>query len=201
MFVALSSFILVVAGSPLIRYIGAVSNMIIINGAPYSSQLTFSDNMYSIDKDNTKQSEFRKPNENELYGVITCEHINLNAPLYYGDSESVLQRGAGQYTKSALPGEGYPILVGGHDASFFSVLKKVKVQDIVTLQTIDKKYEYQVTDIKVLDKNDSSAFDLKEKKEQLILYTCYPFGQLVGDRALRYYVYCELLQHKSDDGE
>ena len=66
----------------------------------------------------------------------------------------------------------------------------VKVGDVITLQTTYGIYEYTVRDMKIVDPNDKTAYDLNAQKENLILYTCYPFNML-GFSKQRYFVYAD----------
>jgi sortase A len=59
------------------------------------------------------------------------------------------------------------------------------------LTTDNGDYKYAVSSKRILDQSEESAYDLTQEKEELILYTCYPFGQLSGERNQRFYVYCE----------
>lgn len=129
------------------------------------------------------------------YGKLICEEISLNVPLYYGDTEEILKNGVGQYTGSGLPGYDKPILIGGHDATFFQPLEKVKDGDILKIVTNNGIYSYQVTDEKIYNHDDQSAYDLKKEEEQIILYTCYPFGALTGSTDQRYFVYGKKIEN------
>ena len=193
LFVALAALIIFVTGKPLVSYVKAVGTMKIIQGAPGIIR-EGSQGMKPIveDTDDSEQSEAWRPEMDTQYAVISCEQIAMSAPLFYGDGEYSLENGVGQYAGSAMPGEGKPILIGGHDATFFKPLEEIKEEDIITIHTDRRDFRYRVTGIKIADESDTTAYDLTLDQEVLILYTCYPFGQLVGDRSKRYYVYGEL---------
>lgn len=192
----LGAVILFIGGRPLINYAVSKADMMIVKGAP-ENRVNEGKLLKPFVKSSTlEKGVIRKPAINTQYGTISCSQTELAAPLYYGDSSYSLQNGAGQYSKSGFPGEGKPVLVGGHDATFFSSLKNIKKGDIIKIVTTYGKFEYQVTGFKVADRNDTRAYDLTKKKEQLILYTCYPFGQLIGDRSKRYFVYSRLKSYK-----
>lgn len=200
LFMVLGSIVIYIAGKPLVDYAASIGNMAIVNGAPGFIK----DNGELLEPvvsngDTTDQSEIQTPPLNTQYGTISCDQIAMTAPLYYGDNHYALQNGAGQYTGSGLPGKGKTILIGGHDGTYFAPLKDIKAGDIVKIKTTYGVYEYQVTDTKVADKDDSKAYDLTGNKEQLILYTCYPFGKLIGNRNDRYYVYCSLKTNSTDN--
>jgi sortase A len=193
LFMVLGAVIIYLGGKPLTEYAVAKASMIIVNGAPKHANSNGELLKPIVESGNASdQSEIRIPVLNTQYGTISCEKIALAAPLYYGDNSYSLQNGAGQYAKSGFPGQGKPILVGGHDGTFFEPLKDIKKGDVVKIETTYGIFEYEVTGIKVADKNDTTAYDLTQKKEQLIIYTCYPFGQLIGERNKRFFVYCNL---------
>jgi sortase A len=194
-FMVLGAAVLYAAGVPVADYAISKGNMIVEQGAPVDP-----------DQDNTKlqtlvmnkkstedQSEVQVPEPDTQYGTIDCERIALSAPVYYGDSETVLQNGVGQFALSGLPGEGKPILMSAHDSTYFAPLEQVAVGDVITITTNNGEYHYSVGTTRIADEADTTAYDLTQDKEQLILYTCYPFGQLVGKRSERFFVYCDLV--------
>lgn len=127
----------------------------------------------------------------QSYGWISSDDFALDAYIYYGDDEKTLDQGVGQYTDSGLPGYGKTILLCGHDTTFFKGLEDAKIGDTVNIRTQYGDYSYQITETKVTTADDASAARLDEEGEQLVLYTCYPFGETDREREQRYFVYCE----------
>ena len=127
----------------------------------------------------------------EQYGELSCEKAGLQAPLYYGDTDEILEKGAGTYAGSYLPGMGGTILIGAHDATFFAPLEKIGKDDVISLTTSYGKYQYNVTGTQTADLMDASAYQITGDGEKLILYTCYPFGAEGQIRNQRFYVYAE----------
>ena len=176
----------------------AIVTVIIIAGAMpaehlLSAQLSSAFSMGSPDFQYTEMSEyqqFRQPAEGSRYGKIVCRDIQLEVPLYYGDSEKILEKGAGQYSLSGMPGEGRPILIGAHDMTFFKPLEKIEKNQTIEIETIYGLYKYKVREIKVIKAADPELYP-QEEKEILILYTCYPFGLILGDRSQRFVVFCD----------
>jgi sortase A len=194
--VALGYLTIYVAGLPVLRLVSAVSGMVITKSAP-----TFSEELDSIFQEHkgelteyVDQSEITVPLYQTQYAKITCDRIELLAPIYWGDSDKVLKLGVGQYIGSFMPGYGRPILLSAHDSTYFAPLEEVKEGDIIEVSTSYGDYEYQVTGMKVTTASDASAYDLMQSKEQLILYTCYPFGAVIGIKDQRYFVYADKLQ-------
>ncbi len=203
LFTVLGYLALYLLGVPAVNLAKAHISMIITKGAPgYSAEfdpalsetVPLQENIF--DKD-----EIRIPAQGEHYGNLTCVRIGLEAPLYYGDGEKVLIKGAGQYMASGLPGEGRPILIGGHDGTYFAPLENIAIGDVISLETNYGKFEYKVTGTLTADALDNTAYDLSETKERLILYTCYPFGKLIGERNERYFVYCDRIQDTEAAGK
>jgi sortase A len=193
LFVILGAAVLSIGGRPLASYIISLGNMIVVKGAPEdlsTSGLKTSGPIVNING-NSDQSEIRTPEPDSQYATVTCERIALTAPIYYGDSEACLAKGVGQYSKSSLPGEGKPILLSGHDSTFFAPLEGIKAGDIIRITADYGEFNYIVVSEGIADKSDTTAYDLTQDKEQLILYTCYPFGKVTGSRNDRFFVYCD----------
>ena len=193
LFTVLGLVVSFAAGAPIMSMVLSKWNMIVTNGAP-GNQRDFIPKTTKLKLDpkgTVNQSEVKVPRQGESYGNISCERIALAAPIYYGDSDECFGKGAGQYTGSGLPGQGKPILIGGHDGSFFAPLEDILVDDIVVISTNYGSFQYKVTELKTVEKVDSTVYDLTQQKEQLILYTCYPFGQVIGERSGRYFVFCD----------
>ena len=197
LFTVLGLIVSYIAGAPVVSMVTSHWNMITIKGAPgYPQEYVPKTSKLVFEHVSTSnQSEIKVPAQGESYGNISCERIALAAPIYYGDSDDCLEKGTGQYTGSAIPGEGKPILIGGHDGTFFKPLQEIEVGDVVSITTTYGSYQYKVTEIKTVREVDSSVYDLTQQKEQLILYTCYPFGQVVGDRSGRCFVYCDIIEN------
>ena len=54
----------------------------------------------------------------DSYGRIASAGTTVDAPVYYGDTNSILNRGVGTYVDSSgagIPGESKTILMAGHN--------------------------------------------------------------------------------------
>lgn len=132
--------------------------------------------------------ESKNPEILSQYGLVTCERIGLKAPLYLGDNEKIFEDGAGTSTRYALPGKNGTALIGGHDTTFFAPLSEIKEGDEIVVDTIYGSYTYKVTATKV-EKVSKYKADKQDKESKIILYTCYPFGDIASEREERFYVY------------
>lgn len=164
----------------------------IIKGAPeytYESMLGVNE---QATEGNLYYGEVRFPEVGNQFGEVICEDIDLTAPMYYGDSEEILEKGVGVYTAGSIPGEKGTILAGAHDSTYFAALENIKVSDVITVKTTYGIFEYQVSDIQIVDIS-TEAWSMESDEEQLVLYTCYPFGATESARTQRYFVYAEKL--------
>lgn len=135
--------------------------------------------------------DIKKPSLGIQYGEIQCSACGLRTPLYYGDSEEILEKGAGTYSGGALPWAKGTVLVSSHDSGYFAPLEKIEKGDKISVDTVYGSYEYEVTGKKIADVLDTSAYPLKEDGYELILYTCYPFGDTDELRNQRLFIYAE----------
>lgn len=177
------------AGKPVEEYMAAQIRAAMIKGNPqygfeYEKEEVVSEGTISI-------NEVKAPSVGEEYALLYSDVLGLKTPLYFGDSDSILDKGVGQYVKSSLPGFGGTILVGGHDSSVFAPLKDVEIGQEIELYTMYGHFVYQVEETKVADSDDIAACRLDDENEQLVLYTCYPFGEVLRARDQRFFVYCK----------
>ncbi len=136
------------------------------------------------------QSSGGYPQAGELLGSISIAGTAVDCGIYMGDSPTELHAGAGIWAGGKIFGEQGTVLVAGHTNSFFRDLESVREGADILVQTRYGEYHYRVTGSKIAKEDDSSAYDLEADTENIILYTCYPFGQVtVTDE--RYFVYGE----------
>ncbi len=130
------------------------------------------------------------PDYETVYAKLRIDNLDLSCDLYFGDSYKALKKGAAQYAGSFLPGFGKPLLITGHNHMHFEPLKDISLKDVVTITTNYGEFKYEVKDLAVKKANDSTAYNLEQDKEQLILYTCYPFNK-IGITDERFFIYAD----------
>lgn len=198
LFVVIGYVLLFYGGSDLVQMVKDQVSLAMTKGAPdYPNG--FDESLYqkAVEDGNAEQwSEVPLPSIGTSYAIIRSEQLQIQADVYYGDSEEAFSNGVGQYTGSSIFGCGKPILIGGHDTTYFAGLENAKAGDVFSVQTNYGEYTYEVTETKIAKASDNSAYDLKKDEEQLILYTCYPFGKVNKERENRFFVYCR----RTDDG-
>ena len=131
------------------------------------------------------------PTYGKKYANLKIDKINLNLPIYYGDSLEILRYGVGHYAGSYFPGEGGSIIMPAHNTvGFFNRLEELNKEDLIIIETNYGVFKYKVDSYKVVKETDLKAFPIQDKREMLILYTCYPINKnVVGRRTERYVVY------------
>lgn len=135
-----------------------------------------------------KASEITVPGFGDQFGKLTIEGTQVDAKLFFGDSNQEFKNGVGVYNGSGLPGYGKTVLIGGHNNTFFHDLGSAREGAVITVETNYGTYRYEITESKVLQATDQSAYDLEAAEENIVLYTCYPFDAL-GLTQERYFVY------------
>lgn len=119
-------------------------------------------------------------------GVLTIETLNIEAPIYNGTSEVILDRGIGRIKgMGTMEGDGN-LGVSGHRDGFFRSLKDIQMGEEILIQTPNGVEKYAVSNINIVPKEDASVLAATEDKT-LTIVTCYPF-YFVGHAPKRYIV-------------
>lgn len=194
-FCVLGYLLIYIVFTPIITPVLSVSEMFISdadfkNGENLTS--IFDKNSASSENtgDTVDMSQVQIPSYGTHYANLSIDSVSIDAPLYFGDSSAALSQGVAQYNGSFLPGFGRPILISGHNNSYFNSIQYISVGDEITITTNYGVYKYKVTETKIAAYNDKTAYDLAAQEENLILYTCYPFDTL-GLTPQRFFVYAD----------
>lgn len=131
------------------------------------------------------------PDYGEKFANLIIPAIELNLPLFHGDSLEIMRHAVGHYAGSYFPGENATILLAAHNtAGYFQKLDKLKVGDEITIKATYGTFTYKVDSYKVVSEKDKEAFPFQKEKELLIMYTCWPINRsVVGRKTERYVVY------------
>ena len=130
------------------------------------------------------QSSLKEPMQ--AVAVLTVPTLKLEVPIFSGDDEVSLNRGAGLIAGMGLPDQGGNTGIAGHRDGYFRALKDIKVGDLIEVRTRIKLHRYRVTSIDIVDKNDNRLLADTELPV-VTLVTCYPF-YYVGSAPQRYIV-------------
>lgn len=78
-------------------------------------------------------------------GVLRCDAIGLETPVYFGSNRIARRSGAGLSVKHSLPGQGKEILISGNIYGTFRGVAQLEEDDEIVLETSWGIYRYTVT--------------------------------------------------------
>ena len=144
------------------------------------------------DIDTEKNTIENYPTYGTQYATIQIDKIDLNLPVYFGDTLEILKKGVGHSSGSYFPGEGGSIIYMGHNSKkMFRRFSELQKGNEIKVTTSYGEYTYKIYDMKLIKETELDQSPIQRDKEILMVYTCYPFNN-VGYATQRYVVYAEL---------
>ncbi len=134
------------------------------------------------------------PEYGTRYGKIKIPSLDVDLPLYFGDTLAILKNGVGHYSGSYFPGEGGSVLCVGHNT--FGMLRRlpeIKKGAKIIIETTYGTFTYEVYETKIVKETDLAAAPIQREKEMLMLYTCYPL-YTIGYAPYRFFAYANLVE-------
>ena len=136
------------------------------------------------------------PEYGTKYGDLQIESLDVDLPLYYGDTLSILRNGVGHSSGSYFPGEGGTIVCMAHNTrGYLYNLSDIEIGAKIVIETTYGKFTYEVYDTKVVPETQVEAAAVQNKEEILILYTCFPTNTF-GHATERFMTYSKLVDAK-----
>ena len=159
-------------------------------------------NRVSIDVNN-KKDEVTVIDDNKIknypeygtqYAYIEIPQIDVNLPVYFGDTLEILKNGVGHSSGSYFPGEGGSNIYMGHNSKkMFRRFSELKNGNEITIKANYGEYKYKIYDMQIVKETEVDKLPIQNEKEILMVYTCYPFNN-IGYATHRYVVYAELIK-------
>ena len=132
------------------------------------------------------------PEYGTKYATIKIPKIDVELPVYYGDTLDILKKGVGHSSGSYFPGEGGSIIYMGHNSKkMFRRFSELQKGNEIEVTTTYGDFKYKIYDMQLIKETDVDKLPIQEEKEILMVYTCYPFNN-IGYATQRYVVYAEL---------
>ena len=132
------------------------------------------------------------PEYGTKYATIKIPKIDVELPVYYGDTLEILKKGVGHSSGSYFPGEGGSIIYMGHNSKkMFRRFSELQKGNEIKVKTSYGEYTYKIYDMQLIKETETDKLPIQKDKEILMIYTCYPFNN-VGYATQRYVVYAEL---------
>lgn len=160
-------------------------------------------NTISIDVANKTKKETKYDSQSKLltsypeygtqYATIEIPKIDVDLPVYYGDTLDILKKGVGHSSGSYFPGEGGSIIYMGHNSKkMFRRFSELQIKDKITVKTSYGEFTYEIYDMQIVEETETDKLPIQEDEEKLMIYTCYPFNN-IGYATHRYVVYANLV--------
>ena len=148
------------------------------------------------DVEPTELSEDNKiknyPEYGTQYATIEIPKIDVNLPVYFGDTLEILKNGVGHSSGSYFPGEGGSIIYMGHNSkNIFRRFSELQNGNEIIVKANYGEYKYKIYEMQLIKETDVDKLPIQKDKEILMIYTCYPFNN-IGYATQRYVVYAEL---------
>ncbi len=132
------------------------------------------------------------PEYGTQYATIEIPKIDVNLPVYFGDTLEILKKGVGHSSESYFPGEGGTIIYMGHNSQkMFRRFSELQIGNEIIVKTNYGEYKYKIYDMQLIKETETEKLPIQKEKEILMVYTCYPFNN-IGYATQRYVVYAEL---------
>ena len=117
-----------------------------------------------------------------VMGYVEIPSINVRLPIYHGESEDVLTKGAAHLEHTSFPigGESTHVCISAHcgypTQKFFDDIDELKNGDEIYIYVLDRMLKYTVVGTDVVEPDDSSKLEVVQGKDLLTLVTCTPYG-------------------------
>lgn len=146
-------------------------------------------NVFNVKVEDQKIIE--KPSYGSNYGTLKIANLDIKLPIYYGETKEILKHGIASNTN--MPGENKRIIMSAHNSSkFLKNIKDIKNDELIKIETTYGKFEYQVFKTEILNEDEFDKLS-KSDKELLVIYTCYPFDEVIYSNK-RFVVYAYLIE-------
>ena len=143
-----------------------------------------------IDLEHNKLTSY--PGYGTRYANIVIEDLDIDLPLYFGDTLKILRNGVGQSSGGYFPGEGGSIICMGHNNSgYLRRLPEIEIGTKIQIKATYGTFTYVVYDTKIVPQENLDAVPIQDEEEVLMLYTCYPVNS-IGHAKNRFIAYAKL---------
>lgn len=174
------------AGKPVINFVTSATSLLLLNDEPKFDSQTINlstkvnQSKSEIEDGKLLASSIVYPERNMRYGEVIINQVDINLPLYYGDSSDILASGAGMYPNSKFPGEVGTSIIGGHNQPTFGKISYLNVGERFEIKTSYGAFTYEIITTQIIQVNDPMVMaELAQNQEpHAFLYTCYPLDAI-----------------------
>ena len=173
-------------GKPVINFVTSATSLLLLNNEPKFEQQSLKLPTKSeisnkkVEDGRLLASSITYPEKGSRYGEVTIKQVDINLPLYYGDSSEILAIGAGMYPNSKFPGEKGTSIIGGHNQPTFGKISYLNVGEKFEIKTSYGEFTYEIISTQIIQATDAMVLtELAQNKEpHVFLYTCYPLDAI-----------------------
>jgi sortase A len=122
----------------------------------------------------------------EYIGNLAIPRLRKSVLVYQGTDSQTLQKGAGHYINSVMPGVTDNSVIAGHRDSVFKDFGRLKRGDLLIVTVNGSQYTYKIKSLRIVDAEDRTVI-VPTAKATLTLSTCYPF-KYIGSAPDRFIV-------------
>ena len=91
------------------------------------------------------------PEYGTQYATIEIDKIDVNLPVYFGDTLEILKKGVGHSSGSYFPGEGVSIVYMGHNSKkMFRRFSELQIGNEIKVTTNYGEYKYKIYDMQLI---------------------------------------------------
>jgi sortase A len=138
-----------------------------------------------------------RPRLGDPFGKISIPRIGVSAIVEEGVDDSTLRRAVGHFPDSHAPGDEGTVALAGHRDTFFRGLARVRLNDLIVLETARGTYKYEVVHTSVVEPTDTQVLRSSPQSD-LTLVTCFPF-RYIGPAPRRFIVQSRRIDLSSVD--
>jgi len=114
------------------------------------------------------------PANGAIVAQLEVPRLHISVVVLEGSDPSILAVAAGHIEGTSLPGPSGNVGIAAHRDTFFGSLRKIRPNDIITVETINRNFTYVVNRTEVVAPTDIAVLRQTTDAE-LTLVTCYPF--------------------------
>lgn len=117
-----------------------------------------------------------------VMGYVEIPSINVRLPIYHGESEDILEKGAAHLEHTSFPigGDSTHACISAHcgypTQKFFDDIDELENGDEIYIYVLNRTLKYKVTGRDVVEPDDSSKLEVVQGEDLLTLVTCTPYG-------------------------
>ena len=117
---------------------------------------------------------------------LEIPRYNISQIVLEGTSGQALAFGPAFHKETYLPSSNKITAISSHRDSHGEYIKNLEIGDILKLQDLDKNWHtYKIEEFLIVNVKEAVTIN---KKNRLLLITCYPFDALLSGTPLRYIV-------------